>query len=225
MTTTNTVTGSAATASTAPAVTNAVKETEDRFLKLLVTQMKNQDPLNPLDNAAVTSQMAQLSTVTGINKLNDTVNALSTSFLANQTLQAASLVGRVVMVPGKEMALSGGSAIAGVDLTQPVDKLTVTIKDASGAVVHTADLGEQKEAGVIPFQWDGSTDSDDGSKAPDGAYTFEVTAELGGKKLDSSALTALAVGQVASVSLGAAGATLNVVGLGPVTLSQVKQIL
>ncbi|BCB26711.1 basal-body rod modification protein FlgD [Sulfurimicrobium lacus] len=206
--------------STAPTAASTAKETEDRFLKLLVTQMKNQDPLNPLDNAQVTSQMAQLSTVTGINKLNDTVNALSSSFMAGQTLQAASLVGRGVMVPGKQLELSGGAAFGGVDLTQAVDSLTVNIKDASGAVIHSADLGAQKAAGTVPFQWDGTTDS--GAVAPDGSYTFEVTAMQAGKKVDA---TALAVGQVASVSLGAQGATLNVVGLGPVTLSQVKQIL
>ncbi|MDO9190738.1 MAG: FlgD immunoglobulin-like domain containing protein, partial [Sulfurimicrobium sp.] len=82
------------------------------------------------------------------------------------------------------------------------------------------DLGAQNAAGTIPFQWDGMTDS--GSAAPDGAYTFEVAAEQGGKKVD---VAALEVGQVASVSLGLQGATLNVIGLGPVAMSQVKQIL
>lgn len=199
---------------------SAVQESEDRFLKLLVTQMRNQDPLNPLDNAQVTSQMAQLSTVTGINKLNDTVKALSDSFLASQSLQAAGLVGHGVMIPGNKMELSNGVAYAGVDLTQAVDKLTVKIKDASGAVIHTAELGAQNAAGSIPFQWDGTTDS--GVVAPNGLYTFEVTAEQGSNKFDAAAL---AVGQVSSVSLGIQGPTLNVFGLGSVSFSQVKQIL
>lgn len=217
MTTVNAVSGS--TATTAPART-AAQESEDRFLKLLVTQMKNQDPLNPLDNAQVTSQMAQLSTVTGINQLNDAVKAISNSFLAGQSLQAASLVGHGVMVPGDKLDLSGGAAYGGVDIPQALDSLTVKIKDASGVVIHTADLGAQSAAGSIPFQWDGTTDS--GAAASDGSYTFEVAAAQGGKKID---VAALAVGQVASVSLGLQGATLNVVGLGPVALSQVKQIL
>lgn len=212
----------AVTSGTSSATTtkSAVQESEDRFLKLLVTQMKNQDPLNPLDNAEVTSQMAQLSTVTGIEKLNDAVKALSDSFLAGQSLQAAGLVGHSVMIPGNKLELSSGAAYAGVDLSQAVDKLTVKIKDATGAVIHTAELGAQDEPGSIPFQWDGATDS--GATAPNGSYTFEVTAEQGGKKVDA---VALAVGQVASVSLGVQGATLNVVGLGPVSLTQVKQIL
>ena len=221
MATTNAVSGAnGATASTTTTAKTAAKETEDRFLRLLVTQMKNQDPLNPLDNAQVTSQMAQLSTVTGINKLNDTVNGLSASYLSGQALQAATLVGHGVMIPGNKLELADSVAYGGVDVTQPLDKLTIKVKDASGAVIHTADMGAQKTAGSVPFQWDGTTD--DGTVAPDGSYTFEVIAEQGGKKVDTAALS---VGQVASVSLGAQGATLNVVGFGPVALSQVKQIL
>lgn len=217
MTTVNTVSGSTGTAAT---TRTAMQETEDRFLKLLVTQMKNQDPLNPLDNAQVTSQMAQLSTVTGINQLNDAVKALSDSFLMGQSLQAASLVGHGVMIPGNKLELADGAAYGGVELPQAVDRLTIKVKDASGAVIHTVDLGAQNTAGSIPFQWDGTTDS--GAAAPSGSYTFEAVAEQGGKKVEVSTL---AVGQVASVSLGLQGATLNVVGLGPVALSQVKQIL
>jgi len=218
MTTVNSVSTTAT--SGAAAAASAVKETEDRFLKLLVTQMKNQDPLNPLDNAQVTSQMAQLSTVTGINQLNDAVKALSESFAASQSLQAAALVGHGVMIPGNRLDLSNGAAYGGVDLSQAADKVSVSIKNASGEVIHTADLGPQDAAGSVPFQWDGTLS--DGGVAPDGAYTFEVAAEQGGKKIDA---TALAVGQVASVSLGVQGATLNVAGFGPISLSQVKQIL
>lgn len=210
---------SGSTGSTAASKT-AAQESEDRFLKLLVTQMKNQDPLNPLDNAEVTSQMAQLSTVTGINQLNDAVKALSDSFAASQSLQAAALVGHGVMIEGNRLELSNGSAYGGVDLAQAVDKLTVMIKDASGRVIHTADLGPQDGAGSVAFQWDGSMDG--GGVAPGGAYAFEVAAELGGNKV---AATALSVGVVDSVSLGAQGATLNVSGFGPMALSQVKQIL
>lgn len=217
MTTVNAVAGSSATTATTK---TTAQESEDRFLKLLVAQMKNQDPLNPLDNAQVTSQMAQLSTVTGIDKLNDAVKTLSDSYIAGQSLQAAALVGHGVMIPGSRLELSNGAAYGGVDLPQAADKVTVMIKDASGKVIHSADLGPQDAAGSIPFQWDGSMDG--GSIAPNGAYTFEVAAELGGKKIDA---TALSVGMVASVSLGAQGATLNVAGFGPVALSQVKQIL
>lgn len=219
MSTIQNVGGTTATASGANVGAAALQETQDRFIKLLVTQMKNQDPLNPLDNAQVTSQMAQLSTVTGINKLNDTVSALSTSFLAGQSLQAASLVGHSVMIPGNQITLNNGTAVGGVSLPQAVDGVVVNIKDASGQIVHSVDLGPQ-QGGVLPFQWDGKTDS--GSTAANGTYTFDVVAAQGGKKVDA---TALSVAPVASVSLGAQGPMLNVVGFGPVALSQVLQII
>lgn len=220
MTTTNSVTNTTSTGTSATTATKtAAQETQDRFLKMLVAQMQNQDPLNPMDNAQVTSQMAQLSTVTGINTLNDTVKAMSDSFLAGQSLQAASLVGHGVMFPGSKLTLSSGAAYGGVDLAGAVDKLVITVKDAAGNVVHTADLGAQK-SGTVPFQWDGSTDA--GTTAADGTYTFEVAATLAGTKVDA---TALSVGQVSSVSLGTSGASLNVAGFDPIALSQVKQIL
>lgn len=217
MTTVNQVAGASTAATTQK---TAAQETEDRFLKMLVAQMKNQDPLNPLDNAQVTSQMAQLSTVTGINQLNDAVKLLSDSFMAGQSIQAASLVGHGVMIPGDTLDLTGGVAFGGVDIPQAVDSLVVKVKDASGAVIYTADLGAQDAAGSIPFQWDGTTDG--GAVAPDGSYTFEVSAQQGDQNIK---VATLAVGQVASVSLGVQGATLNVVGLGQVALSEVKQIL
>ncbi len=217
MTTVSEISNSVTTTATTQ---TSAKESEDRFLKLLVTQMQNQDPLNPMDNAEITSQMAQLSTVTELGKLNDAVSAMSASFMAGQSLQAAALVGHGVMIEGNRLELNNGSAYGGVDLAQAADKLTVMIKDASGKVIHTADLGPQDAAGSVAFQWDGSMDG--GGVAPSGAYTFEVAAELGGNKVDT---TALSVGMVGSVSLGAQGATLNVAGFGPIALSQVKQIL
>src|SRR5919108_212739 len=93
-----------ATASNAAANANSA----DRFLKLLVAQMQNQDPLNPMDNAQVTSQMAQINTVSGIAKLNDTVQGLNTQFVQMQALQGASLVGRDVIVPGNKLDIADG---------------------------------------------------------------------------------------------------------------------
>src|SRR3989338_717076 len=92
---------------------SSAADTQDRFLKLLVTQMKNQDPLNPMDSAQVTSQMAQLSTVTGIDKLNATLQALSDSMIGNQSLQAASMIGHAVLVPGQATDLVNGGGYGG----------------------------------------------------------------------------------------------------------------
>lgn len=196
----------------------ATQESEDRFLKLLVTQMKNQDPLNPLDNAEVTSQMAQLSTVSGIEKLNATLQAMSSSFASTQSLQAASMIGRSVLAPGKVLQLQNGSAVGGFALTQPVDSAEVKIKDAAGNVLQSVNMGSQ-QAGNVMFQWDGVTDG--GATAANGTYTFEVSAVLGGQKV---AAEALALSKVGSVSLDASGVMLNTDLLGSVDISKVKQI-
>ena len=194
-------------------------ETQDRFLKLLVTQMKNQDPLNPMDNAQVTSQMAQLSTVTGIDKLNVTLQALSDSMVSNQSLQAASMIGHGVMVPGKSVDLSGGQGYGGIDLAQSADKVDVAIYDQSGALVRNMQLGVQS-AGLIDWQWDGKNNS--GTSMADGSYTFTVNATQAGKAVDA---TVLQFGMVSSVTQGKQGVTLGVGQLTGITLSQIRQIL
>ena len=201
------------------ATKKAVEDPADRFLKLLVTQMKNQDPLNPLDNAQVTSQLAQISTVQGIDKLNTTLQNMAASFAANQSLQATNMIGLSVLVPGSTLQLKNGSAVAGVDLPQSVDQLTVTIRDAAGAIVHSIDLGP-KPRGIAAFAWDGVTNN--GSAAANGTYSFSVSAQQGGKKIDSSTL---AFGQVNSVAPSKDGMLLDVGGLGAVSLSDVKKIL
>lgn len=209
--TTNTATTSSTTAST-------TQSTEDRFLKLLVTQMKNQDPLNPLDNAQVTSQMAQLSTVTGIEKLNTALQAMSGSFMSSQSLQAAGMIGRTVLAPGSNLSLQSGNGVGGFTLEQDVDSAVVTIKDKVGNLVHSIDMGPQK-TGDVMFSWDGKTDS--GTASPDGTYTFEVNALQAGKKV---AVASLSFGTVASVSLGTTGVTLNTDVMGTVDVAKVKQI-
>ena len=211
----------AATQSTAPASTvSAGGDGQDRFLKLLVAQLKNQDPLNPMDNAQITSQMAQISTVSGIDKLNTTLQQMATSFNASQSVQATAMIRRNVLVPGSELHLQNGAAQGGVSLTQPVDKLTVSILDASSQVLHTVDLGAQAAAGVVSFQWDGVTDS--GAAAVPGSYSFKVEAVQGGNKIDA---VALSLGLVTGVTQGASGTLLNVSGKAPVAVSDVKQVM
>jgi flagellar basal-body rod modification protein FlgD len=203
----------------APVAQDSTASSEDRFLKLLIAQMQNQDPLNPMDNAQVTSQMAQISTVKGIESLNSTLTSLLGGFNAAQPLQAASLVGHAVLAPGSSLILKDGEAQGGAVLTQSVDSLTVTIKDSSGRVLHTKDLGPQRE-GTVRFAWDGSTDS--GAAAANGIYQFSVSGQAGGQKVTADAL---AVGQVVSVTPGDKGVTLTLGGLGDYSLAQIKQIL
>ena len=191
---------------------------QDRFLKLLVTQLKNQDPLNPLDNAEITSQMAQISTVSGIEKLNQTLQTMAAAFSSGQSLQATSLIGRQVFVPGHGLRLHEGAAHGGVELAQAADKVVVTIRDASGQLLHRADLGAQT-AGVISFQWDGATDS--GATAVDGVYNVLIQATQGGKPVEAAALQR---GLVGGVTQDKGGVTLNIAGIGKVTLTDVRQV-
>jgi flagellar basal-body rod modification protein FlgD len=196
----------------------ATDDLQDRFLKLLVTQMKNQDPLNPLDNAQVTSQLAQISTVNGIEKLNATIETMASSFNAGQSLQAANMIGKDVLVPGSVLQVAGGGGIFGVDLAQAADQLKVTIHDASGREIRTMDLDAQS-AGPLALAWDGKTA--DGTQAADGAYSFSVSAMRGDQKVDAQPL---AFGSVQAISQGSEGVRLNVGTLGTVGLTDIKQI-
>ncbi|MDD5241548.1 MAG: flagellar hook assembly protein FlgD [Sulfuricella sp.] len=217
---TSSVTGTAASGTSTAKKADA-QSTEDRFLQLLVAQMKNQDPLNPLDNAQVTSQMAQLSTVTGIEKLNTALQSMSSSFTSSQSLQAAGMIGRSILAPGSSLSLQNGTSAGGFALSQPVDQAVVTIKDAAGNVLESMNIGAQK-AGNVLFQWDGSTSS--GTAAPNGTYKFEVSTLQDGKKVDVTADNLLSLGTVGSVSLNASGVTLNTDLLGSVNITNVKQI-
>lgn len=196
-----------------------ISGTQDRFMKLLITQMKNQDPLNPMDNAQVTSQMAQLSTVTGIEKLNASMATMQSTYQASQTMQATSLIGHGVLVPGSSATLADGKAVLGIELPAAADKVTVTIRDGAGKAVHKIELGEQA-AGTLPLAWDGKTDS--GATAANGQYSFDVTASSAGSALKA---TTLSFGQVGSVSTGASGIKLNLTNGGSATMADVREII
>ena len=154
---------------------------QDRFLKLLVAQLNNQDPMNPLDNAQMTSQMAQINTVTGIETLNQTVSTMLSQMSAMQALQGTGLVGREVLVPGSGLSVSGGVARGGFDLSTAADSVQVEIRSASGQLLDTLDLGTQA-AGRHTFEWD-ATGYADGA-----ALQFKVVPTAGGVAVTSTAL-------------------------------------
>lgn len=226
MTTTSAVTGSSGFTPELLAALNpketsqsVIEVTENRFLKLLTTQLKNQDPLNPLDNAQMTSQMAQISTVNGIEKLNATLEKLMASSTDAQAMQAASMLGHQVLVGGSVMTLAdGGQAAGGVEFSQSVDSATVTIKDANGLVVRTLSLGTQP-AGQTRIVWDGKNDA--GVQAAAGRYSFSVAAELGGKAVTA---TALELAEVTGILRDKTGIRLELGQLGDFAMSDIRQI-
>ena len=220
MSTLQDVVSASAVKSPSSATATRSSEIQDRFLKLLVTQLKNQDPLNPLDNAQLTSQLSQISTVTGIENLNASVQSLSSSMLSAQSLQATGMIGRSIYTEGRTLAYGGGApADGGIELPQSVDSLKVSIVGASGNVVRQLDLGA-RAAGLVNFQWDGRNDG--GATAAAGNYTFKVAASSGGQTVP---VTSLRSGLVSSVTLGADGVRANVNGIGDVPMRNINRIM
>ena len=162
----------AASSTTLAADSASAAGSQDRFLKLLVTQMQNQDPLSPMDNAQLTTQIAQINTVTGIDKLNTSVGGLSGQFAQMQALQGTSLVGRDVVVPGNVLDIANGVGQGGFELSGPADNVKVEMLAPSGQVIDTLNLGAQG-TGMQGFEWPTSTATNDSG------LTFRVTATSG----------------------------------------------
>lgn len=125
---------------------------QDRFLKLFIAQLNNQDPMNPLDNAQMTSQMAQINTVTGIQQVNQTLKSLADQFSMGQGLQGASLVGRQVIAQGNALAVEGGNAQGSFSLAQPADSVRVDVLSTTGELLGTVDMGS-RTTGMHNFSW------------------------------------------------------------------------
>jgi flagellar basal-body rod modification protein FlgD len=142
---------------TSGAGANSAAEMQDRFLTLLVAQINNQDPLNPMDNAQMTTQMAQINTVSGIQQLNETMKSMNTQFNAMQVLQGTALVGRDVLIPGNTLWRDTTTGMAGsaFDLGGSASQVKIEILSPSGVVLDTITSGAM-EAGRNSFTWDGS---------------------------------------------------------------------
>ena len=196
---------------------------KDAFLQLLVTQLKNQNPLSPQDNGAFVAQLAQFSSLEGINTLNDSVNAISSNFSSSQALQASSLVGRSIIIQtDKAMVDTSKSMTGSVDVKTATGNVTVKITDKDGNLVRTIEMGAQA-VGSQNFIWDGKNDK--GEVAPAGTYTFNATTK--NDKGDAVALNTSLPATVTSVTLSKTGGEmlLNLAGgMGSVKLSQIQTI-
>ncbi|WPP46882.1 flagellar hook assembly protein FlgD [Pseudomonas sp. AN-1] len=191
------------------------------FMTLLVTQLQNQDPLKPMENAEMTSQLAQVNTLSGIEELNETLKGITGQIDAGQTLQASALIGRGVLVPGDRVLVGSGETTPfGVELGRAADQVKVSIYDGAGQLVRQFDLGALP-AGVESFVWDGTLN--DGSVAPDGAYRVAVEALADEQAQPATVLTYARVGGVSS---GASGPQIDLgATLGRVGLQDIRQIL
>lgn len=202
------------TTSTSTVKTKNEAGAEDRFLKLLVAQMQNQDPLNPMDNAQVTSQMAQIQSVNGIEKLNRTVEGLGTQFAQLSALQGASLVGRDVIVAGNQLTANDeGLPQGGFELASAADRVQVEVLNAGGRVIDTIELGAQS-AGRHGFEWTPPA----GVEASLGT-TFRIVARSGAATVSS---TPLMRDRVDAVIAGGDQLTLELRNSGSVAYADIK---
>ena len=185
------------------------------FLSLLVQQMRNQDPTQPMDSSQMVSQLAQIGQVSATQSLQSSFDALSVSMQGNQLLQASSMVGRNVSVPSQAGQLRDGGLDGAVNVPEGEKTVLVQITDADGNVLRTMNLGNPT-SGLVPFHWDGK--SDDGTVLANGTYGLKAQA-------GNTAVATYVSGKVAGVGMtGADGAYLDVDGFGGVLLSQVAQI-
>ncbi|HCE28601.1 MAG TPA: flagellar biosynthesis protein FlgD [Comamonadaceae bacterium] len=215
------VTSSTATGGTsASAKTDSATDpaaAQDRFLKLLVAQLNNQDPMNPLDNAQMTSQIAQINTVTGIQQLNETVKGLAGQFAAQQLMQGSAMVGRQVLVEGNSLALDSETqqATGAFDLAGSAASVKVQVLDPTGKEVGTVDMGALP-AGRYNFAWNAS------QYQGDSALRFKVLAANGEAAVGS---TALMIDNIVAVSMDNGSLQMQLSRGGMTTQSGIKAIL
>jgi flagellar basal-body rod modification protein FlgD len=191
---------------------------QDTFLMLMTEQLKNQDPLKPMESNEFLGQLAQFSTVSGIEKMQSGLNALASAFENSQALQAASLVGRSALVAADSFEFQADSMIEGSVEVPAAGEITVTIKDASGQIVSTQSI-QADGPGAQSFSWDGRSNS--GEVLPPGRYSISASYGSGDS---ATALTPMLAAEIQSVSYSTQGILLNLTGIGSVPLSAVGRI-
>lgn len=224
----NTSSSSTSLLSTDTSSASSADSLQDQFLTLLVTQLQNQDPLNPMENAELTSQLAQISTVEGITNLKNTLLSISGQIDTSQSMAAASMIGKGILIPGTSVKLGVDETDAskrvampfGVDLQGAAANVTVKITNASGEVVRTIDMGAQ-EVGVYTIDWDGTNDA--GVAQDAGVYTISVAAtDAEGATVTAEALS---YGQVKSVAYSTEGLRLDMGLDGQTSMLDVRKII
>lgn len=188
------------------------------FLRLMTEQLKNQDPLKPLEGAQFLGQLAQFSTVQGIENMQKALGAVANVMESDQTLRAAALVGHDALVEASDITLQAGAGVRGEIVANGAGPVQVDIVDAGGQVVQRMTVNATG-AGGVPFAWDGRTAA--GTQAAAGRYSVRATAGSGS---GAEALGVRVAARVDSVSIEASGLVLNLNGLGSHPLSAVRRI-
>lgn len=222
--TTNSVNGSNAALGSSYNQTNSPGQKnlgQQDFLRLMVAQIQNQDPMQPQVNGEFLSQLAQFSTNDGVAKMQESLQQMATALQSNQALQASALVGRKVLVNSDRLKLDGeGDVKAAIDIAPGLSNLRASIYSESGELIKTIPL-DKPEPGFFQFNWDGT--GADNQRMKEGKYRVEVHAVYGGKEVSLKTMTSANVDSV-SLSQNGDDLKLNVAGVGSVSLDQVRQI-
>ncbi len=188
------------------------------FLRLMTEQLKNQDPLKPLANAEFLGQLAQFSTVQGIDEMQGALSSVANVMESDQTLRAAALVGREALVEADTVQLAAGAGVSGEIAASGAGTIRIEIVDASGATVRRTSV-QADAAGGVPWHWDGLDDA--GNPSAGGQYTIRASAGSGEQ---SESLAVGVAAHVDSVSIEPQGLVLNLAGLGSHPLSAIRRI-
>ena len=191
---------------------------KNEFLKLMIAQINNQDPMNPTQNEQFLAQLAQFSTLEGIQNLNESVGSMTAIMRGTAATQAAGLVGRAVLVPTDTALMPGEGFSGNVELPESVKQVVVEISSPSGALIKKITLGAQAQ-GLVRFDWDGR--SADGTLQPPGIYRVRAFA---GSDKDAKQFDVELPQQVVSVSLNGSELQLNLAGGVTVPVSSVREI-
>jgi flagellar basal-body rod modification protein FlgD len=192
----------------------------DAFLTLMTAQLKNQDPLKPLEGTEFISQLAQFGTVSGVQSMQTSLETLASSLRSTQTLNGATMIGRDILASADSFDHTQGGTVSGqIDVPAGTSSLQLRITDSSGAVVREIQL--ETAEGTQNFTWDGLRN--DGTQAESDTYDIEAVATVSG---ETGSLEVLMAGRVSSVSLDATGTnlTLNTAALGQVAMADVRRV-
>jgi flagellar basal-body rod modification protein FlgD len=202
----------------APTSSDSLGQAE--FLRLLIAQMKNQDPLKPMDNGQFMAELAQFNSLNELQRLNSSFNNFQSAMVGTQLNQASTLVGKTVMTPseGVNYSGSGGQNLA-VELDSATPQLDVKIYNATGQLVHQQTLTGLAK-GVQNIRWSGLNDQ--GQQQPAGAY-IAVASKV--EDMRSTPVQMLTPSRVVSVNLSASGdMQLNLANGQQTAFSAIRQI-
>ncbi|HEB56577.1 MAG TPA: flagellar hook assembly protein FlgD [Gammaproteobacteria bacterium] len=221
----NGLTGISSRAKAAPSEKPGNELDQSDFIELLVAQVKNQDPTKPMDPSQFMNQLTQSSMVNGINDLRTSFDSLAVKLSSDQSLQAAGLVGKTVLLPGGQGVLANGASVSGqVNLDRDASEVNINIYNSRGEQIRSLPLGANS-AGEVLFKWDGFMD--DGGVAPQGNYLITAEAVVGGKQQAEEVLLESRIGSI-SLNQGddgmPSGTVLNLDNGRSVSLDDVRQI-